>query len=331
VLQAAARRDTLRVAFVALASAVICWLSYRFTTGSISDFDQLVIAARALIRGENPYRAVVAWGHPYPLWYPLPAVLVAVPVAWLPLELARAAWAGIGGGCLAAAALRYRRALPVALLSASFGNALALGQWSPIATSAAVFPLLAAVWIAKPTIGSALFAAFPSRRAGLSATGILLLSFAVWPGWVGSWIDALGSAVQVSPVLRPGGVILLLAALRWRLPEGRLMLALAVVPQTTGMYETLPLFLIPHTRREGYILAVLGYVGAFGQAIFVPYMPGMSLEELLHARWLWVLTFFYVPALIMLLRRRRARTTDPATSTSSVTSPATNSASNRPS
>ena len=282
---------------VALASALICWVSYRLPPASISDFDQLVIAARALVRGGDPYAAVVAWGHPYPLLYPLPAVLLAVPVAWLPLDLARAAWAGIGAGCLAAAGLRYGRGLPVALLSASFGNALALGQWSPIATAAVALPLLGAVWVAKPTIGAALLAAYPSRVALLGVAGLLVSSFAVWPGWPAAWLSALGGAIQVSPVLRPGGLILLLAALRWRLPEGRLMLALAAVPQTTGIYETLPLFLVPRTRREGYILAIAGYLGAFGQAILVPHAPGMSLEELLHARWPWVLACFYLPAL----------------------------------
>jgi hypothetical protein len=34
----------------------------------------------------------------------------------------------------------------------------------------------------------------------------------------------------------------------------------------------------------------------------VPHAPGMSLEELLHARWPWVLACFYLPALVMLLR-----------------------------
>lgn len=127
---------------VAGAAGAICWLSFQLPPASSSDFDQLHIAARALLAGTDPYAAVLASRQAFPLLYPLPAVPVAVPFAWLPLGLARALWAALGAGALTLAAQRYGRGLPVALLSAPFLNAVVLGQWSPLLTAAAVFPLL---------------------------------------------------------------------------------------------------------------------------------------------------------------------------------------------
>ena len=71
---------------VAAAAGIVCWLSFRVPPVTSSDFDQLHIAARALLAGTDPYAAVAA-RQPFPLFYPLPAVLVAVPFAWLPLEI----------------------------------------------------------------------------------------------------------------------------------------------------------------------------------------------------------------------------------------------------
>jgi len=103
------------------------------------------------------------------------------------------------------------------------------------------------------------------------------------------------------PIRSPGGILLLLALIRWRRPEGRLLAALACVPQTIGLYETLPLFLIPRTRWQGYALAGLSYVAAFGQAALVPRHPGMPLETMLAGRWPFVFFCLYLPALVMVL------------------------------
>jgi hypothetical protein len=105
-------------------------------------------------------------------------------------------------------------------------------------------------------------------------------------------------------LLRPGGVLLLLALIRWRLPEARLLAALACVPQTVGLYETLPLFLIPRTRWQGYALAGSSYVAAFGQVAAVPRLPGMTLDAVLADRWPFLFVCLYLPALVMVLLPR---------------------------
>jgi hypothetical protein len=79
-----------------------------------SVFDQLYFAARHLTWGENPYPISSQW-YPYPLFYPLPPILVAIPFTILPVALARPAFDICSGVLLAWALWRvrgpYRRGL----------------------------------------------------------------------------------------------------------------------------------------------------------------------------------------------------------------------------
>ena len=256
---------------VAAAAGIVCWLSFRVPPVTSSDFDQLHIAARALLAGTDPYAAVAA-RQPFPLLYPLPAVLVAVPFAWLPLEIARAFWAALGAGASPRGpALRKRPAggaaecaVPERRRTGSVVTAPDRGRCLPPARLGLGIEAL---------VGAALFLAYPSRRAALSGIAIVGLSLVVMPAWPRVWWAALHQSLQRAPILEPGGFLLALALLRWRAREARLLLALACVPQTIGLYELLPLFLIPRRRREGYILAILTYAAAFGAMLVFPGVP----------------------------------------------------------
>jgi hypothetical protein len=288
---------------VGLLAGAAAFVAYRLPPPSNADLDQLVEGARALLQGQDPYGSVERARYFFPLFYPLPALLLLVPLAPLSVELARVVWAAAAGAALAFAARRYGRGLPTALLSASFLNAVILGQWSPFLTASAVFPLLGIFWAAKPSIGAAIFAAFPSRRGLLAAAALLGISLVVYPAWPWHWWTALFQGPHAIPVLQPGGVLLMIALLRWRRPEARLLIGLACMPQTIGLYDALPLFLIPQTRLEGYGLAVLSYVTAFGNALLYPRLPQMSLAHNLAERWPVILVCLYLPALFMVLRR----------------------------
>jgi len=297
--------------FVAAVSAALCWVAYRLPPPSTSDFDQMWVAARALVVGTDPYAVVPTTGTHYPFFYPLPSALVALPLAPLSLPWARVVWAGVSGAVFTSAALRYGRGLPAALLSASFLNAVVQGQWSPLMTAAAVVPALSWIWVAKPSVGAAMFAGFPNRRAVIGGLLLAGLAFIALPSWPARWLEALRDANHVLPVQRPGGFLLLFALLRWREPEARVLAGLACVPQTIGLYETLPLFLIPRTRWQGYALAGLSYVAAFAQAVAVPRLPGMTLDATLAGRWPYLFALLYLPALVLLLLpRRQAGTRD---------------------
>ncbi len=287
-----------------LISASICWLAYRIPPASTSDFELIWIGARALLSGEDPYAVVPTTGTQYPLYYPLTAIVLGVPFAPLPFAWARVVWAGLSGAAFAWAALRYGRGLPAALLSANFLNAVIQGQWSPLLIAGAILPPLSWVLAAKPSIGGALFVAFPSRRAVITGLALVAISLAVSPTWPARWAESVRALIHVSPVRSPGGIILLLALLRWRNPEARLLAGLACVPQIIGLYDTLPLFLIPRTRWQGYALAGLSYVAAFGQVVAVPRTPGMPLEAMLAARWPFIFVCLYLPALVMVLLPR---------------------------
>jgi hypothetical protein len=288
---------------VGLLAGAAVFVAYRVPPPTTSDLDQVLSGARALLGGQDPYGQAERARFFYPQFYPLTALLLLVPLAPLPNELARVAWAVVGGVALALAARRYGRGLPAALLSANFLNAVILGQWSPLLTASAVVPVLGIAWAAKPTIGAAIFVSFPSRRGLIAAVLLLLVSLLVFPTWPWHWWTALFQGPKAVPILRPAGFLLLLALLRWRRPEARLLVALGCVPQTIGLYETLPLFLIPRTRMEGYGLAVLSYLAAFGQALLYPRLPHMTLPQNLAERWPVVLLCLYLPALLLVLRR----------------------------
>jgi hypothetical protein len=290
----------------------VCWLAYRLPPASTSDFELVWVGARALLAGRDPYAVVPTTGTHYPLFYPLTAILVGVPFAAFAFPVARVLWAILSGAAFAWAALRYGRGLPTALLSANFLNAVIQGQWSPLLIAAALVPALSWLLAAKPSIGAALFVAFPSRRAVVAGFGLVAVALVVYPTWPLRWLESLHTVVHVSPVRSPGGFILLLALLRWRRPEARLLAVLACVPQIIGLYETLPLFLIPRTRWQGYALAGLSYVAAFGQVAAVPRTPGMPLETILAARWPFILFCLYLPALVMVLLPERAKAPAPA-------------------
>ena len=294
-----------------LISAFICWLAYRIPPPSTSDFELIWIGARALLSGEDPYAVVPTTGTHYPLYYPLTAIVLGVPFAPLPFAWARVVWAGLSGAAFAWAALRYGRGLPAALLSANFLNAVIQGQWSPLLIAGAILPPLSWVLAAKPSIGGALFVAFPSRRAVITGLALVAISLAVSPTWPARWAESVRALIHVSPVRSPGGIILLLALLRWRNPEARLLAGLACVPQIIGLYDTLPLFLIPRTRWQGYALAGLSYVAAFGQVVAVPRTPGMALEAMLAARWPFIFVCLYLPALVMVLLPRSVEARPP--------------------
>jgi hypothetical protein len=299
------RRQTALALAAGGIAAVVCWGAYQIPPPSTSDFEPVWVGARALGAGLDPYDVVPTTGTRYPLYYPLPAILVALPLGYLPFGLARSLWAAVGAAVFVLAALRYGRGLLPALLSACFLNAVLQGQWSPVLTAGAVLPAVSWIWVAKPSLGAALFVAYPARRAVIGGILLLSLAFLAFPAWPIRWVEALRETNHVAPIVRPGGVVLLLALIRWRLAEGRLLAALACVPQTIGLYEALPLFLIPANRWQGYVLAAFSYVAAFAQILLVPRLPDVSWEATNAARWPFILAFLYVPALVLLLFFRK--------------------------
>ena len=271
-----------------------------------SDLTQVWIAARAWVRGENPYEAVRVWGQwPFPLLYPFPAALVLVPFTVLPPWLAEALFAATGTGLLAWGSTREGDAPRLAMfLSAPFLYALSLGQWSPLLIGATLVPWAGFVLVCKPTIGLALCVAYPQRRMLVGCAIMLAGSVLLWPGWIGEWRMAIAQAPNaIAPITLPGGFLTLLALVKWRRPEARLLAVLACVPHTTLSYEALPLFLVPATWPEAAIVWLGTFVAHVGHRNFGPYSSQLAWVQ---ASGVWLVWAVYVPCLVMVLRRPNA-------------------------
>lgn len=271
------------------------------------DFGQNWFGARSIISGENPYSQVgpgLKYDWPWPLLYPATSFVVAMPFAVLPRAWAIAAFVFLSCGLLAYSVTEKGWQRIPMFGSAAFIFAAGSAQWSPLFTAALGIPALASTFAAKPTIGLALGAAGPPRVQRYALIGGVILvvaSIALLPGWPADWLALLRRAPHiVPPVGRLGGVFILLALLRWKRPEARLILALACVPQAGAWYEALPLFLVPNTRNESMLLATLCSLG------FLLYYPRMDLVSDVQVNrdvGALMVAFVYLPATIMVLRR----------------------------
>ena len=286
-------------AVVGVAIAALTYQAYGLKPPMASDFDFVWIGLNALVHGRNPYQAVAAAHVRGFLYYPMPALVVTAPLGLVSAGVARIVFAAVGMAALAYAAAGRRGALFIGVFSASALVGAVGGQWSPLLTAGAAVPWLSALWITKPSIGLALMIGYPTRECIYGGVVLLALSFLFLPTWVGDWTAHLGTPQYLPPILRPGGFLLLLSLLKWRRPEGRMLAALTVIPHVTTLYETVPLFLIPASRLQGYILLGLTFVAAVVEAWVV---PGGTLVQQVTGRWPVLLVLVYLPALAMLLR-----------------------------
>lgn len=269
-----------------------------------SDFNQLWYGARALLEGGSPYAAVGpgrTFNWPFPLFYPLPAVLVAVPFTVLSPAGASMLFSAIAAALFVWVLTRDAPYRLVAVLSFSFYYAVAISQWSPLLIASVLIPSLGFLLVVKPTIGLALWLYKPHWQAVVGGVLLLVVSLVVRPEWPLEWMHtfAAGSHIR-GPVTTLGGPLVFLALLRWRRPEARLLVALACVPHTTLLYEALPLFLVPESWRQSILLAALNWVA---QILVITFQPYDSLADRAMMSATLSVALLYLPCLIMILRR----------------------------
>jgi hypothetical protein len=305
---------------IGLGAALLSWmlLSRDAPWIQASDFTYPWLGARAILRGADPYTEVFStptpWG-PFML-YPGPAFVVALPFAWLPAQLAGACFVGVGAGLLAffIAPSGYWRLL--LFISAPLIQAAGSAQWSPLLTACALWAPALGLLAAKPTIAAPLLAmqarVAAVRSAIIGGAVVTAASFALAPHWLAGWWAALhgpGTVGQYAvPILSPAGIFIALAAVRWRRPEGRLLLAMACVPQKMMFYDQLPLLLIPATRRE-MAFAVCASLIAYAASLQLPWVTNDASAVTARLTPLVILGVYW-PALLLVLARR---TPEPAT------------------
>ncbi len=273
----------------------------------VTDMDQIWYAARALLEGKDPYRVIGpgrADSLPWPFYYPLTAAIVGLPLALLPLSVARTAFVASGGGLVGYVLARYRPRLWPLAFSLPFCNAAWTGQWSLYLAASLALPWLGPVAAAKPNVALALLAGARSRRHALwlvcGAAVVLAVSLLWRPEWPWTWRATLADAEHFRPlIIRPGGILMLLALLRWRDPDARLLLGLAVIPQTGMWYEAAPALLVLRTWPEAGLITVLTHIA---HLVSGWHRPGFTAESWhIGTLTLWSVL---IPALVIVLRRR---------------------------
>jgi hypothetical protein len=296
------RRQVLVALSAALAGGLLVWFYYALYAPQVwSDFDQVWLGSRALLAGQDPY-VEVPKAFPWPLYYPLPALLIGLPFAPWPLLTSRILWGALTAGVGTWAILRYRPHAWPLLLSAPFAYSLVRGQWAPLLVAGALIPWLGGVIAAKPSTGLAVFAYRPTVRAVAGAATLGLVSLAVRPSWPAEWLAAIKFAPHlIVPALMPGGLILLVAFARWRRPDARLLAVLSCVPQTPGLYETFFMALVPATRRQAAAVGLswnVFYLVTLATHESSPLTLAQALQHGVNG-YFWPFLFFfgYMPAL----------------------------------
>ena len=267
-----------------------------------TDFEVIWTAARHWANGRNPYvmrPGSAAWKFEDPLFYPLPALILLWPLHWLPRGAATAFFVAMPAALLAWRLTRSALWPLVALASPSFVMAVVLGQWTPWLVLAMLWPGLGFFFASKPTLGLACFLGRPTLAGLIGGATIALLSLALWPAWPLLWLHNLRAVVEhPSPITAPFGVLLGLAALRWRRPESRLLLGMACVPQLLLFADQMPLVLIARSRLEAALLAI----GAWTAAAFWFVQEADKFGAVSFAA-PYVLAGCYLPALWIVLRQ----------------------------
>jgi hypothetical protein len=296
-------RRAATAAAIGLGVALFAWLLFPASHGA--DFAQFHFHARNWLSGRDPY----AGGFPImrrarvvaePFFYPFPTLFLLAPFALVPLRVGYVLFAAASSTLLAWAILiKSPERLPM-LLGSAFIVAAGLGQWTPLVTATLLLPPLGFLAVVKPNVGLASVAADPSAVRIVGGGALLLLSLAFQPSWPAEWLRNLRSMPgHPIPVLLPGGFLALLAVLRWRRPEARLLMAMACVPQLMYFADQLPLWLVAKTRRESMLLSATSLV-AWVIALQALNRPGGMPQ---FDSDLLVLLGTYAPALAMVLRR----------------------------
>ena len=292
---------------VAVAAAAIAWVKIQ-QNGAQQDFGYLWTAARAVLDGLDPY-AVVRPGVTYfdnYLMYPLPPVLAVVPVASLSMNVAGILFSAAGMATLAFALSRdgWHR-LPI-LMSFPALWAMTAGQVSPFVAAAAVAPAYAWAATFKPTLGLAAFVSRPSWRFIAIAAAVCALALVVQWDWPIRWLTVSRQTAAINyqvPIAVQGGGLLLLAALRWRRDDARLLLAMSCLPQSMMLYDQLPLLLIARTRMQAIVFSLWSY-GAPLAMRFVTETPIMDTKQYTLPYLARIITWtLYLPALAVVLSR----------------------------
>jgi hypothetical protein len=273
----------------------------------VGDVGLPVIAMQRALDGESPYDLILASGPA--AQYPFTAMVVLAPFLLLPVPLVAPVFCGLSAAVLAwlvTAGGRWWRLM--LFVSVPFVAAVHSVQWSPLVAAALLWPPLLALAVVKPQLGVVLIAAGRwSRTAVIATAGLVLLSLAMRPVWPLEWWHS-GVLAQYDahvPLLVAPGFLLAAGLLFVRARRGRLLVAMAIVPQRFW-YDQLLLMLVPSTWRQMTFAVGASWVGA-AWCLAAGWDPASGHQ--LDRFWTAVVVTTHLPALALVAwqhwRRRR--------------------------
>src|SRR5688500_4389990 len=274
-----------------------------------TDFNLVWMGSRILLDGGDPYTAIgpgQQYDFRWPLIYPATALIAAIPFSFLTEHVASIVFIGLSTFALVYGITSKGWFLLPMLATEAFFSSVHLAQWSIIMTAALFIPWLGLLAVAKPHSGVTVVAASTStttlKAALIGAVVLTVLSLMLRPSWPSGWLANMATAdYMVAPVMRLGGVFILLALLRWRRPEAWLLLSMACLPQNTGWYGTLAVLAVARNWRESIILALVSTAGITLGPQLVGEMT--SQEQLDRTVGAMLNATVYLPALIVVLLR----------------------------
>lgn len=267
--------------------------------GSGGDFAVYRGAALTVLGGGNPY------GNG--LLYPLPAVLLVIPLVWMSPVAGAATFAALGMGVLTYGALRVQGwAGAMILLSPACFLGWYYLQWSPYVVASAFLPWMGAFGAAKPNLALAPWVYRPDWRPLAGGAVLVLLSFLVLPSWPVDWFHDLSRATAPHRVV-PWQMVGVLVLIWSRGPHARALAAMSLSPLNPQFYDHLGVWLAVKGWRESLALSVTGWLALL---VFLATAPHDLTTDATPA-YLALAFGVYLPALALTLWRFRTRAPSP--------------------
>lgn len=257
------------------------------------DFTWALEIARNLFAGRDPYNFAVSDTR---IPYPLPIFFFGAPFVWMQDIMASSIFFGLSSAVLAFSILRYDQPWRLlCLLSLSFAFALVFAQWSPLILASWFIPVLApTLALVKPQTAIPVAINRLTKPGIILGVALLLITLIIYPTWPIRWLEMTVKYPSQSLIpirTLPFGPFLLLAALFWKKPEGRLLFLSSLLP-TRGAYDLLILWVIPKTLPQmlfiltiPWLVAILNPTLGFNLVAIPEVVPVFGIPALLVLIW----------------------------------------------
>lgn len=285
---------------IGIASGIVCFL-YQKTLGwsEGGDFGSELRSLVPLFAGQNPY---IVLGETWPLFYPLPTLLLMTPFYYFSLNMAAGIFFGLSSFFLSYQLIKEHPWKLLLFLGFPFWGSLKAAQWSPLMCAIYLTPGLIALSLLKPSLGLAIAATGRWRIRDIVGVVIAVaFSLIIIPTWPFDWFHLLGSHPHAYPLttisgLISLGILLLYLPALWKERAFWFLIILLFVPQTT-FYDTLLLFLLPKTVRGMMVLIIGSWIAYIGWTLG---MYAVAADT-------WVFGWMYIPLAFVFIKERNIK------------------------